>query len=405
MWGWIIWSITTVIGVVMVVLYKLSQASPQPFIMDEDTYKRHIAGAVFATSICVASFCFLFMDASKFHLLWVVLLLLVFSGLVAYYRIPLISPAALFLTGLLIGFKENGSLGHLLLSEEQKREDFSPEEKAVSIQRTRKAAEAGDTDAQETLGFIYQMGDGVEQNYEEAVRWYRLAAEKGKAQAQFKLGLCYERGEGVEQNYMEAVKWYKLAADQGDADAQYMLSVCYYTGNGVIQDIEKAEKLCRKAAEQGHIFAQKALGFPKNLKIVEKESEGLKLCRKEAEEGNDSAQCCLARCLAEGNGIKQDYPEAFKWYKLAAETGNPTAQYNLGIFYMMGPAGVDQNLVEAAKWFRQAAESGIPMAQYRLGFMYTNGAGVHQDMTEAIKWMKMAADSGIKEAQNYLASN
>ena len=50
--------------------------------------------------------------------------------------------------------------------------------------------------------------------------WYRLAAEKGDALAQFKLGLMYESGEGVPQDFAEAVRWYRLDAEQGSAAAQ-----------------------------------------------------------------------------------------------------------------------------------------------------------------------------------------
>ena len=67
---------------------------------------------------------------------------------------------------------------------------------------------------------MYANGQGVPQNYAEAVKWYRLAADQGNATAQFNLALMYANGQGVPQNYAEAVKWYRLAADQGDAEAQ-----------------------------------------------------------------------------------------------------------------------------------------------------------------------------------------
>ena len=37
---------------------------------------------------------------------------------------------------------------------------------------------------------MYANGEGVAQDYEEAVKWYRLAAEQGDTQAQSGLGLC-----------------------------------------------------------------------------------------------------------------------------------------------------------------------------------------------------------------------
>lgn len=47
-----------------------------------------------------------------------------------------------------------------------------------------KAAEQGDADAQNNLGHCYQYGNGVEEDKEEAVRWYKKAAEQGDADAQ-----------------------------------------------------------------------------------------------------------------------------------------------------------------------------------------------------------------------------
>ena len=37
----------------------------------------------------------------------------------------------------------------------------------------------------------------------------------------------YDEGQGVPQDYAEAVKWYRMAADQGNADAQSNLGFMY----------------------------------------------------------------------------------------------------------------------------------------------------------------------------------
>ena len=47
---------------------------------------------------------------------------------------------------------------------------------------------------------MYSEGRGVEQDYEEAVKWYRKAAEAEHAQAQAILGFIYFKGQGVEQD-------------------------------------------------------------------------------------------------------------------------------------------------------------------------------------------------------------
>ena len=69
----------------------------------------------------------------------------------------------------------------------------------------RQAAEQGDGDAQYNIGVKYHDGDGVPQDYAEAVKWYRLAADQGEARAQHNLGMMYYKGEGVPQDVVEAV--------------------------------------------------------------------------------------------------------------------------------------------------------------------------------------------------------
>ena len=74
-------------------------------------------------------------------------------------------------------------------------------------------------------GMSYYNGDGVLQDYKEAVKWYKLAAEQGYANAQYNLGKMYAKGQGVIQDYKEALKWYKLAAAKGYKDAGFIVSM------------------------------------------------------------------------------------------------------------------------------------------------------------------------------------
>ena len=122
------------------------------------------------------------------------------------------------------------------------------------------AAEQGDAGAQFNLGAMYDSGEGVQQDYDEAVKWYRKAAEQGNAYAKFNLGWMYQNGQGVHQDDAEAVKWYRKAAEQGAAKAQFFLGGMYYLGWGIQQDYDEAVKWYRKAAEQGNANAQVMLG-------------------------------------------------------------------------------------------------------------------------------------------------
>ena len=47
----------------------------------------------------------------------------------------------------------------------------------------------------------------------------RVDANAGDADAQVPLGIAYALGQGVPQDYVEAVSWYRKAADQGNVIA------------------------------------------------------------------------------------------------------------------------------------------------------------------------------------------
>ena len=99
-----------------------------------------------------------------------------------------------------------------------------------------------------------------------------------------------------------------------------------------------------------------------------------------------------------GTGLAQDYTEAVKWYRKAADQGHAGAQANLGYCYHEG-LGVPQDYAEAVKWYRMAAEQGSADAENNLGNCYYYGRGVSQDYVEAVKWYRKAADHGHADAE------
>ena len=59
-----------------------------------------------------------------------------------------------------------------------------------------------------------------EEDYKKAYSLFLAAAEAGHIEAQSYVGRMLSWGEGIEQNYCEAVKWMSSAAEGGDAEAQ-----------------------------------------------------------------------------------------------------------------------------------------------------------------------------------------
>ncbi|MFT4098048.1 MAG: tetratricopeptide repeat protein [Rhodoblastus sp.] len=65
----------------------------------------------------------------------------------------------------------------------------------------------GDPRAQAWLGYLYDKGIGVPQNYEKAVYWWHCAADRGQPHAQFLLGMAHDLGRGAPQDYVLAYAW------------------------------------------------------------------------------------------------------------------------------------------------------------------------------------------------------
>jgi len=155
---------------------------------------------------------------------------------------------------------------------------------ATTLRIVRPLAEKGDPQAQSALGYMYEEGKGIRENFGQALIWYRKAAAQKEAQGQNNLGRMYEQGRGVSQDYVQAVAWFRKAAEQGVAMAQSNLGHMYAQGHGVSQDYVQASAWFRKAADQGDSDGQFQLGY----------------------------------MYLNGMGIVQDYVFAHMWSNLAA---------------------------------------------------------------------------------------
>ena len=263
----------------------------------------------------------------------------------------------------------------------------------------RKAAEQGYAEAQNSLGYSYYNGEGVEKNYSEAVKWYRKAAEQGDAEAQVNLGDRYLFGEGVEVNDTEAIKWYRKAAEQGDAYAQCTLGAAYEV---VEANYTEAVKWYRKAAEQGNAAAQYNLGnrYYYGEGVEKNYTEAVKWYRKAAEQGHSNAKKKIEELeLSSTNNTNEKFRIELK--NVINESGsnlNPSQILDKGNDYYFGRNGVKKDYTEAVKWYRKAAELGNPKAQNSLAKCYEHGLGVKINHQEVIKWYNKAAEQGYYEA-------
>ena len=102
----------------------------------------------------------------------------------------------------------------------------------ISVAVLKNKAEQGDVLAQRRLCMRYSQ----QERYQNAAKWCRVAAEQGDPVGQGELGALYERGEGVPTNPDEAFRLINLAAEAHYREAQVSLSRLYRLGIGVDKD-------------------------------------------------------------------------------------------------------------------------------------------------------------------------
>ena len=333
------------------------------------------------------------------------------------------------------------------------------------------SADLGFFRAQYALALLYMEGYGVEKDLDAAELWAQKAADQGyEAAAKLVKELQEKRSAAADalalgisfyeqEDYEQAVRHFRTAANADHADAQTCLAACYATGEGVERDLDTAELWAKRALDSGDEQAAELLdaiheeqrdeAFELGVSCHEQGdyTQAFQYFRTAAELGLTTAQCRLALCYFEGEGVEQDldmailwieraseqglesaaellkllkaakehpfdlgvacfekndYKKAVLYFRIAAQQGDANAQFNLALCYSQGQ-GVEQDQSEAARWYRKAAEQGDAKAQYNLARCYEHGKGVEQDQAEAIRWYRAAAEQGDAKAQFSLA--
>lgn len=237
----------------------------------------------------------------------------------------------------------------------------------------RQGIELGDAECLFQLAEMYRLGEGIEENQDEAKRYYRQAAAKGHKTARQYLDELYgvQRGNSSPIRQMNSLDQLRMAASRGDAESQYQMALAYRNGTGgAIQTSSSSFYWCRKAADQGH---SKAMGL-------------------------------LGIMYRTGFGCSPDSRQAFRFFSLAAERGDVESIFQQGEMYRLGE-GTGQNAGMAAAMFELAARKGHAEGAFRTAEMYRRGEGVPFDMNKAVSYYRQAAGQGHTGAIQWISEN
>lgn len=264
------------------------------------------------------------------------------------------------------------------------------------------AADSSETDAgEESQGFLsfitkplsllfsaddkVSTPDGKEETFLE--RSTRQAKE-GKIEDQMNLAYMYLYGtNGVQQDLAKAFEYYQMAAEQNNPIALNNLGSLYFNGIGTNVDVKKAVALFTKAAELGNDNAATNLAFiylKGGVKDPARNKIAMDLFKKAANSGNNVAKFMLGYAYYLGFVYEQNYDQAFKLIKSAAENNSnlDEAQIVLADMYIKG-TGTVQNYMKGIASYRSAVNQGNSEAFMKLADIYAKGKITPQNLIMA----------------------
>lgn len=260
----------------------------------------------------------------------------------------------------------------------------------------------GNAMAQNDLGSCYDRASGIEQNRNEAFKWFQKSAEQGNMLGEYNLGWYYFSGFGCQKEYGQAVYWYRKSAEKGFAVAQWRLGDCYFRGTGIDKNISEAIYWYRKSAEQGYAFSQLRMGeiYLKGLGVEQDYVQAVEWYQKAAKQNFSAAYWLLADCYENGYGVSVNKEKAQELKETAADKGYLLAQYVVGVRYY------EDKDSKALKYLMMVVDNVIESednakadAMKKISTCYRYGrCGVSMDEEKADYWMKEAAKYGNVDA-------
>ena len=290
--------------------------------------------------------------------------------------------------------------------------DYAKGKVDMALEKMQKAVKLGCTKAMYELGRIYML----KKNYSEAEKWFLQSEKQGELQATERLAEIYN----IEKNDVKREEKLLILSNQKRTVYMYELGKLYMKKGEYV----KAEELFVKLKDYGIVKAADRLSDIKEIlknenneetvdkKVMElSENSGksdIEMIFKETQKmlfsNPEKAKIYLekiekykrqaASYLAEYYMDKFDDENTKKWLLNAAERGEVSSMYDLGVLYEE-----EENYEEAEKWYKKALKRNYMIPLSRLGNIYEKKG----DYKEAEKWYKKGVQNDNRGAINGLA--
>ncbi len=218
----------------------------------------------------------------------------------------------------------------------------------------RRAASAGNAEAEVNLAALYLREDGPKQDIQEALRLLKSAADKRDGRADAYLGLASYMGMGGPVDHPSAEAWFRIGARQHDPEAEFLLASLDANEPGRVPDLVNDAKLLRLSAAAGYVPAMHGAGLllVNHPDLAQPPEEATNLLLSAASAGYWQSSATLGILARDGRRMPQDYRVAYRWFCIAVLQGGSPAE----TYLRPGLRGLAQSLPDAASIEHEAAE-------------------------------------------------
>ncbi len=247
--------------------------------------------------------------------------------------------------------------------------DSSTEPQETLQQKLTRQAQAGDLNAQLTLGYMYLYGDEqaqIKPDYKQAFKYYEMAANQNDNVAINNLGSLYYSGIGTPRDIIKATQMFSKAAELGNAEAMVNLAFIYISEQGDFYRPQEAVNLFQRASAVKNPTADFMLGYAyyKGFVVEKNNLQAFELIKRSANAGYDEAMYVLSGMYMNGEGTPQNYGNGVKVLNLAVKQGNVPAMMELGYILANGEK-YPKNIYQAHILFNVASVRGAEGAAER----------------------------------------
>lgn len=258
------------------------------------------------------------------------------------------------------------------------------------------------------MGHDYGMFE-LEGDVEKAVEAYIMSSQLGDGLGTYRLGQCFELGRGVERDYDRALHLYRCAAKQGNVEALHIYGTVLTYG---CLGMEEDERMGLHYMTQAALKASSIYPYPlydigrwyeikrETLDTITDERYSFEMYKRGGALADPNSQYRIAKAYENGELQKEkSVNSAVVWYKRAAENGQIDAQLMLFGFYASGTAGVEKDFSRSYYWALRAGTRGNARAVFFLGEYAMSGLGVQRDVLLGLWWYTISASMGSYEAR------